>query len=210
MNQTLRSLFLVTTAGLANLGEYNDVQANDGIHTNQVITVTHPPGVKKLGGETQKQVDCGNLLQLEYSKEDQQQTGRKLSATFPTCEFIQQVDSNSQDICGLAQGNTNGDQQDQLGIAALGKDNLTMKYQNQELSASEITNALSTATIFGIQHLASVHGDCIERAGRLEQRAGGGPNKIFGKGWENKTSCSLVDAIKQCKSISHQNNLTQD
>lgn len=194
MNQTLRNIFFGTAASITAIAI-----PSEGAQAEPIITVTHPPAVTQMGGETTKQVDCGELIQLEYNAADAKKFGREKSGLYPSCEFVKQVDTNSQDICGLSKNSQNNNNQNQITIASLGGDTLKQKYASGEFSAERITNALSTVTSVSLNHLAGIHNDCVSRAGKLEARAGGNPNKVYGDDWQTRTSCSLVDALKSCK-----------
>ncbi len=127
------------------------------------ITVDHSKSVLLRGGVAQKRVDCASLVSFEDKPE----------RLFMTCDFAQQVDSNSQKICS----NT---------------DNMPDDEHLQK-------NELSMAMYLGFTHFGRKHRDCIKQAGMLDTRLGKDADKIYGKGWEDKSSCSLIRAKDACE-----------
>lgn len=90
-----------------------------------------------------------------------------------TCDFAQQVDSNNQKSCN---------------------DTDTMP-SNEAAQKHAVSQALYKSLI----HFARVHKDCVAQAGTLDSKLGKDADALYGKGWQDKNSCKLVEAKNACQ-----------
>ena len=162
---SLRHTAFALVAATGSLILPTNTGAQDVEEGGPYITVQHenPEAIRRQGGKSQKTVDCSTL-------------GRMNGKLWLTCDFAEQVDSNSQEICSVT---------DDLPADPAGR-----------------TNAYSIAMQMALAHLAQMHGDCVYQAGLDAVRRGKDPAAYTRRqDWKERRSCSLGRAIAACEAV---------
>lgn len=133
-----------------------------------VIHYRYPPRMTLLPGIHEKDIDCGKILRFPSDP-------KKI---FLTCDFLEQVDQNGQNICDVTD-----------------PDKLPSTEREQKAASG-------LATVLGLRHFAQIHHICKKEAGQYQRKLGvdeGVIEKMYGKDWEQSVMCPLNEIVKQCQ-----------
>ncbi len=132
------------------------------------IHYRYPPAMTRFPGIHEKDIDCGKILRFPADP-------KKM---FLTCDFLEQVDQNGQNICDVTD-----------------TDKLPSTEREQKAASG-------MATVLGLRHFATIHHICKKEAGQYQRKLGTSEDDIknmFGKDWEQSTLCPLTEVVKQCQ-----------
>lgn len=133
-----------------------------------VIHYKYPEALTRMPGIHEKDIDCGKILRFSSDP-------KKM---FLTCDFLEQVDQNGQNICDMTD---------------------TGKLPPTEREQKAASGA---ATVLGLRHFAKIHHICRKEAGQYQRKLGTSGSDIkdmYGDDWEQSTLCPLSEIARQCQ-----------